>query len=343
MEVLGLVVLSGVILFTFLLAFFMGFNTVPQGYNYTVERLGRYTKTLEPGPRFIFPFAEEISHKVDMREQIIDLPTQEVITMDNAAVEVNGVVFYQVIDASAASYQVSDYKEAALSLITTNVRGAMGAMELDELLSKREEITESILNDVDNATQPWGVKILRVKIKDINPPESLAKAMTLQLTAEREKRASIFKAEGERESQILAAQGEQQSVILNAEADKEASILRAQGEGEAVLIQAQKEREAASYNAETRERLAEAEAKATYSLSQALKKGDIQVLNYFIAEKYVKSLGELACADNQKVIMLPIEATQILGALQGVGEIAKDAFSNKITAASNNDSNQGES
>lgn len=312
---IGLSILSGFILVIVMTSIFMGFQQVPQGFNYTVERFGKYTRTLEAGPSLIMPFIELVSSRVDMREQVLDVPSQEVITLDNATVRVNGVIFFQVLNAAKAAYEVASYNEAILSLITTNIRGAVGSMELDDLLSKREEISESILSDVDHATTPWGIKVLRVKIRDIDPPESLAAAMTKQLSAEREKRAAVFTADGERQAAIMKAEGEKKSAILRAEGEKEAEILRAQGEQEAAILQA-----------EAREHLAKAEARATKWMSDAIKEGDVQAVNYFVAEKYVEALKELASAKNQKVIMLPIEATSVTGLLQGIKSLTQETF-----------------
>ncbi len=314
---IGLSILSGFILVIVLTSIFMGFQQVPQGYNYTVERFGQYIRTLEAGPRIIMPFIESVGHRVDMREQVLAVPSQEVITLDNASVKVNGVIFFYVKSAPEAAYAVVNYQDAILNLITTNIRGAVGSMELDDLLSKREEISESILSDVDHATQPWGVKVLRVKIRDIDPPESLAAAMTKQLTAEREKRAAVFTAEGERQSAIMKAQGEKEAEILRAEGEKQAEILRAEGQQMAAGLQAQ-----------AREHLAKAEARATAWMSEAIDKGNVQSVNYFVAEKYVEALKELATAKNQKVIMLPLEATSLTGLLQGIKSLTQEAFNN---------------
>ncbi len=312
---IGLSLLSGFLLMVALTSILFGFQKVPQGFNYTVERFGKYTRTLEAGPSLIMPFVESVSHRVDMREQVLDVPSQEVITQDNATVRVNGVIFFRVQQAPEAAYAVANYKDAILSLITTNIRGAVGSMDLDDLLSKREEISANILSDVDHATAPWGIKVLRVKIRDIEPPESLAAAMTKQLSAEREKRASIFAAEGEREAAIMRAEGEKRSAVLRAEGEKAAAILCAEGE-----------KEAATLEAFARESLAKAEANATAWLSEALEKGNIQAINYFVAEKYIEALKHLAAADNQKVIMLPLEATSLTGLLQGIKSLTQEAF-----------------
>ncbi|WP_310200059.1 SPFH domain-containing protein [Ancylobacter sp. 3268] len=281
-----------------------GVKTVPQGYQYTVERFGRYTRSLTPGLNIIIPFIDRIGNRVNMMEQVLDVPTQEVITKDNATVAVDGVAFFQVFDAPRASYEVSRLDLAILALTTTNIRTVMGAMDLDQLLSHRDEINERLLKVVDAAASPWGVKITRIEIKDIVPPADLVSAMGRQMKAEREKRAVVLEAEGQRQSEILRAEGEKQGQILQAEG----------------------RREAAFRDAEARERLAEADAKATQMLSAAVASGDPAALNYYIAEKYVKALEAMATAPNQKTLILPYEATAILGSLAGIAEIARGAF-----------------
>lgn len=281
-----------------------GVKQVPQGYNYTVERFGRYTKTLKPGLNLIIPVFDRIGAKMSVMEQVLDVPTQEVITRDNATVSADGVVFYQVLDAAKSAYEVQGLENAILNLTMTNIRSVMGSMDLDELLSKRDEINNRLLRVVDEAAAPWGIKMTRIEIKDINPPADLVEAMGRQMKAEREKRANILEAEGFRQAEILKAEGEKQSQILEAEG----------------------EREAAFREAEARERLAEAEAKATLVVSEAIEKGDGQAINYFIAQKYTEVLGQIASAPNQKVIMMPLEATSLIGTLGGIGEIAKEVF-----------------
>ncbi|TCT06030.1 SPFH domain-containing protein [Aquabacter spiritensis] len=281
-----------------------GVKTVPQGYEFTVERFRRYTRTLRPGLNLILPFIDRIGNRVNVMEQVHDVPTQEVITKDNATVSVDGVVFYQVFDAAKASYEVSRLDASILALTTTNIRTVMGAMDLDQLLSHRDEINERLLRVVDAAVSPWGVKINRIEIKDIVPPADLVTAMARQMKAEREKRAAVLEAEGLRQAQILRAEGQKQSQILEAEG----------------------RREAAFRDAEARERLGEADAKATAMLSSAVTAGDPAALNYYVAEKYVKAFERLAAAPNQKVIMIPYEATALLSSLAGIGEIARDAF-----------------
>nr|WP_050978470.1 SPFH domain-containing protein [Beggiatoa alba] len=289
----------------------MGVKSVPQGMNWTVERFGKYTKTLEPGLNFIIPFFDKVSKKLTMMEQVMDVPSQDIITKDNATVRVDGVAFFQIINAPEAAYQVQNLTDAILNLTMTNIRTVMGSMDLDDLLSKRDDINHQLLRVVDEATTPWGIKILRIEIKDITPPKDLVDSMARQLKAERDKRASILEAEGERQAEILKAEGEKQAIILAAEGRKEAAFR----------------------DAEAREREAEAEAKATMMLSQAISKGNVQAVNYFIAQEYVKALGQLASADNQKVIMMPLEASSVIGSIAGLGELAKEALDKRHTPA----------
>jgi regulator of protease activity HflC (stomatin/prohibitin superfamily) len=288
------------------LVLFAGVKTVPQGYNYTVERFGRYTRTLKPGLNIIVPFIDGIGNKANMMEQVLDVPSQEVITRDNATVEVNGVTFYQILDAAAASYEVSGLENAILNLTMTNIRTVMGSMDLDQLLSNRDEINDRLLKVVDTAVSPWGVKITRIEIKDIDPPKDLVDSMARQMKAEREKRAVILEAEGKRQSAILEAEGQKQKQVLEAEG----------------------RREAAFRDAEARERAAEAEAeaKATELVSNAIASGNVQAINYFVANNYIKALEQLAQAPNQKVLMLPVEAASVIGALGGIAEIARESF-----------------
>ncbi len=300
----GFSVFSIVVLVLAILTLFAGVKTVTQGYNWTVERFGRYTRTLHPGLNLIVPFFDRIGKKINMMEQVINIPSQEIITKDNATVTVDGVAFFQVFDAAKASYEVANLEQAIIVLTMTNIRSVMGGMDLDQVLSHRDEINERLLRVVDAAVSPWGVKVNRIEIKDIVPPADLVASMGRQMKAEREKRAEILTAEGLRQSAILKAEGAKQSQILEAEGRREAAFRDAEG----------------------RERLAQAEAKATEVVSVAVANGDIAALNYFIAEKYLKAFSLLAESPNQKVLMLPIEAMNVLGSLAGIGEIAKATF-----------------
>jgi regulator of protease activity HflC (stomatin/prohibitin superfamily) len=286
------------------LVVFAGVKTVPQSYNWTIERFGKYTRSLKPGLNLIVPFIDRIGAKMSMMEQVLEVPEQEVITRDNATVTADGITFYQVVDAARAAYEVQGLQNAILNLTMTNIRTVMGSMDLDELLSNRDEINHRLLRVVDAAAEPWGVKITRIEIKNINPPRNLVDSMARQMMAEREKRAAILEAEGARQAQILKAEGLKQSQILEAEG----------------------RREAAFRDAEARERSAEAEAKATELVSSAIAAGDVQAINYFVAQKYVEALGQFATSPNQKTLILPMEATAVLGALSGIGEIAREAF-----------------
>ena len=300
-----------VILGLALVTVFMGVKMVPQGQEYTVERFGRYTRTLSPGLHVITPFIESVGAQLNMMEQVLDVPSQEVITRDNAMVTVDGVVFFQILDAAKAAYEVSGLQLAILNLTMTNLRTVMGSMDLDELLSQRDRINAQLLHTVDDATTPWGVKVTRIEIKDIAPPKDLVDSMARQMKAERDKRAAILEAEGKRQAAILQAEGEKQAKILEAEGRKEAAFR----------------------DAEAREREAEAEAKATAMLSQALARGDRQAINYFVAQKYVEAFGKFATSPNQKVVFLPLEATSLLGSLGGIGEIAREALARPNGAA----------
>lgn len=280
------------------------FRIVPQGMEFTVETLGKYTRTLRPGFHVVVPIYQTVGRKLNMMEQVMDVPTQEVITKDNAMVAVDGVVFFQIMDAAKAAYEVSRLEIAILNLTMTNIRTVMGSMDLDELLSKRDEINARLLAVVDEATTTWGVKVTRIEIKDIAPPRDLVESMARQMKAERDKRAAILEAEGLKQAEILKADGERQAVILDAEGQKQAAFLEA----------------------EARERLAQAEAKATQMVSVAISEGNTQAINYFVAQKYVDALKDVASAPNQKVLMLPVEASNVIGALGGITEIAKEAF-----------------
>ena len=285
----------------------MGVKMVRQGFQYTIERFGKFTFVAQPGLTLIIPFVDSIGRKVNMMEQVLDIPGQEIITKDNAMVAVDGVVFFQVLDAAKAAYEVSDLLVALMNLTTTNLRTVMGSMDLDELLSRRDEINGRLLVVVDEATSPWGIKITRVEIKDIRPPADISNAMARQMKAEREKRAQILEAEGLRAAEILRAEGEKQGQILQAEGRKEAAFR----------------------DAEAREREAEAEARATTMVSEAIASSGTQALNYFIAQKYVEAVSQFATSPNAKTILFPVEATSLIGTLGGIGELAKDAFGEK--------------
>jgi len=286
---------------------FASIKIVRQGFNYTIEYFGRYQVTAQPGFNFFPAFFYRVGRKVNMMEQVLDIPGQEIITKDNAMVAVDGVVFFQVLDAAKAAYEVSDLLVALMNLTTTNLRTVMGSMDLDELLSRRDEINGRLLVVVDEATSPWGIKITRVEIKDIRPPADISNAMARQMKAEREKRAQILEAEGLRAAEILRAEGEKQGQILQAEGRKEAAFR----------------------DAEAREREAEAEARATTMVSEAIASSGTQALNYFIAQKYVEAVSQFATSPNAKTILFPVEATSLIGTLGGIGELAKDAFGEK--------------
>lgn len=292
--VIAIVILAVVLLF-------QGVKSVTQGMEYTVERFGRYTKTLAPGLHFIIPFMDKIGSKMNMMETVLDVQSQEVITKDNAMISADGVVFFQVLDAAKASYEVNDLQRAILNLTMTNIRTVMGSMDLDELLSQRDKINAQLLNVVDDATTPWGVKVTRIEIKDIQPPRDLVEALSRQMKAERLKRAAILEAEGVKQSEILKADGEKQATILEAEGRKEAAFR----------------------DAEARERSAEAEAKATTMVSSAISAGDINAINYFVANNYIKALETIGSAPNQKLVFMPLEASSVIGAIGGITELAK--------------------
>lgn len=284
-----------------------GVKTVPQGMEYTVERFGRYTKTLNPGLNFIVPIVDSIGAKINMMETVLDVPSQEVITKDNALVKVDGVVFYQILDSAKAAYEVRHLENAILNLSTTNLRTVMGSMTLDELLSERDQINARLLTIIDDATAPWGIKVTRVEIKDISPPRDLVDSMARQMKAERDKRATILEAQGSREAAILRAEGEKQAVMLEAEGRKEAAFR----------------------DAEARERAAEAEARATQMVSDAISGGNVQAINYFIAQKYVESLKEFAKSPNQKTIFMPLETTGVMGSIAGITDLVQDIAKKK--------------
>lgn len=288
----------------------MGVKSIPQGYEWTVERFGRYRITLRPGLNLIVPYIDRIGRKLNMMESVFDIQSQEVITRDNAMIRADGVVFFQILDAAKAAYEVNDLERAIKNLTMTNIRTVMGSMDLDELLSQRDKINAQLLTVVDAATTPWGVKVTRIEIKDIQPPQDLVDSMARQMKAEREKRARILEAEGQRQSDILRAEGEKQAIVLEAEG----------------------RREAAFRDAEAREREAEAEAKATQVVSEAIANGDIKAINYFVAQKYVEALQHIGSAPNQKLVLMPLEASSVIGSIAGISEIAKQAFSKQEQA-----------
>ena len=294
-------VLSIAILVLAVITVIMAIKRVPQGFEYTVERFGRYRKTLQPGLSFILPYIDIISNKVNMKERVLDVPSQEVITRDNAVVRVDGVVFYQVLDPVKSSYNVNSLQRATLNLTMTNIRTVLGSMDLDQSLSNRDQINAQLLQVVDEATSPWGVKVTRIEIKDIAPPQDLVDSMARQMKAERDKRAEILTSEGYKQSEILKAEGEKQAAILDADGRLEA----------------------AKRDAAARETLAKAEANATQMVSDAIATGDIQAVNYFVATKYVEALSTIGSAPNQKVVMLPLEATSLIGSIGGIAEVAK--------------------
>ncbi len=303
-------IIGGFGIFSIVLAAFavllarMTVRFVPQGYEWTVENFGKYTRTLQPGLNFLIPVIERVGYKMNRKEQVIDIPSQDVITRDNASVKVDGVAFYQVMNAAKAAYQVDRLEDAMVNLTMTNIRTVMGSMDLDDLLSNRDQINVKLLRVVDAATEAWGVKVTRIEIKDIAPPRDLIDSMGRQMKAERDKRAQILEAEGHRQAAILKAEGEKQAAVLEAEGRKEAAFR----------------------DAEARERSALAEAEATRMVSDAISKGNVQAINYFVANNYVKALEAIAMSPNQKIVMMPLEASAVIGSLGGVAEIAKEAF-----------------
>lgn len=288
-----------------------GVKTVSQGQQWTVERFGRYTRTLTPGIHLIVPYVEQIGHRMSVMEIVLEIPEQEVITKDNATVTADGIVFYQILDVVKAAYEVQNLTIALSTLAMTNVRAVIGAMDLDEALSQRDQINRRLLSVIDQATSPWGVKVTRIELRNIQPPQNLLDAMGKQMTAERSKRA-----------EILAAEGEKQAAILRAEGQKQAAVLEAEGR-----------RDAAQRDAEARERLADAEAKATKVVSDAISGGNIAAINYFVAQKYIEAFGKLADSPNQKMIMMPFEATGVVSSLAGIAELAKEIQTRSQTAA----------
>ena len=300
----GVEILGLILILLAVLAVWSTVKVVPQGYNWTVENFGRYTRTLSPGLHILVPVMERIGARMNMKEQVMDIPSQDIITRDNAMVKVDGVAFYQVLSAAKSAYEVDNLEGAIINLTMTNIRTVMGSMDLDELLSNRDQINARLLQVVDAATESWGVKVTRIEIKDIAPPRDLVDSMARQMKAEREKRAQILEAEGHRQAAILQAEGEKLSAVLEAEGRKESAFR----------------------DAEARERAAQAEAEATRLVSDAIANGNVQAINYFVANNYMKALEAIAKSPNQKVLMLPLEASSVIGSLAGIAEIAGEAF-----------------
>ncbi|GAB6195959.1 SPFH domain-containing protein [Lysobacter xanthus] len=306
---MGISIVGIFIAFVVVIVLFKAVRMVPQGYEWTVEAFGKYTHTMSPGLHFLIPVYQGVGRKINMMEQVLDVPSQDVITKDNAVVKVDGIVFFQVLDAAKAAYEVATLEIAILNLVMTNIRTAIGSMDLDESLSKRDEINTKVLLAVDQATHPWGIKVNRIELKDIQPPRDLVDSMARQMKAEREKRANVLEAEGFRQAAILKAEGEKQSTILEAEG----------------------RREAAFREAEARERMAEAEARATQLVSDAISQGNVQAINYFVAQKYIEAFKSLAEAPNQKFVLMPMESSGIIGSIAGIADLAKEALDRPAT------------
>ena len=303
-------ILVFVLLFAGVILIAKAVRMVPQGYEWTVEKFGKYTHTMDPGLHFLVPGFQGVGRKINMMEQVLEVPSQDVITKDNAVVKVDGIVFFQVLDAAKAAYEVATLEIAILNLVMTNIRTAISSMDLDESLSKRDEINTKVLVAVDQATHPWGIKVNRIELKDIAPPRDLIESMARQMKAEREKRANILEAEGFRQAAILKAEGEKQATILEAEGNREAAFRAA----------------------EARERSAEAEAKATQMVSQAIAQGNVQAINYFVAQKYIEALKDFAASPNQKLFILPTDVSGVIGSIAGIAELAKDSLANQQAA-----------